>query len=352
MLDSPNDMPKPLVSIILPTYNRAAFLPEAFASICAQTWLDWELIIIDDGSTDNTEALTKKFQATIPQRVVYRRYSNQGAYAARNLGLDHASGNYIAFFDSDDVWLPHHLRDCVEALETHAEVDWVYGAAQLIDYTTRRVLTENCFILKGKPRPFMNLHRRQVGSLFLIDDPEAVRCQMLYGLYCGLQVSVLRRRIFNQLRFVAHYRNECEDQVFVIRALKAGFRLGYFDNIHLHYYVHEGNSSLAAKTVELEKRINTVRWLIRGYQELTDQVTLTPTEAQALARRLGRDYFWSLGYNVYWQYGYPQEALAMFRQGLHYWPREWRTWKTYLTSLLKVKLGLMRTPLHPCTSST
>ena len=102
------------VSVILPTYNRAQFLPAAFASIANQTFTDWELVIVDDGSTDNTPDVVRAFETSKPVRCV--RQDNRGAYAARNRGLDEASGTYVAFFDSDDLWLPHHLQRCVQAL--------------------------------------------------------------------------------------------------------------------------------------------------------------------------------------------------------------------------------------------
>ena len=118
----------PTVSVILPTYNRARFLPEAFASIRAQTLTDWELIVVDDGSTDNTPELVAELSKSMPRPVRHIRHENRGAYGARNTGLDQAAGRYLAFFDSDDLWRPHHLQDCAAALDANADVSWVYGA--------------------------------------------------------------------------------------------------------------------------------------------------------------------------------------------------------------------------------
>src|SRR5438105_13937181 len=95
--------PRPAVSIILPTYNRAKFLPQALASIRAQQFTDWELIVVDDGSTDDTAAVVRGLATDITQPVRYVRQENQGPYAARNTGLDHAAGELVAFFDSDDL---------------------------------------------------------------------------------------------------------------------------------------------------------------------------------------------------------------------------------------------------------
>src|SRR6516225_5774559 len=107
----PELSPEPAVSIVLPTYNRARFLPQALESIRAQTWTDWELIIVDDGSCDDTAAVVRRLAAETDRPVRYVWQENGGPAAARNAGLDLARGTYVAFFDSDDYWLPHHLED-------------------------------------------------------------------------------------------------------------------------------------------------------------------------------------------------------------------------------------------------
>lgn len=95
----------PLVSIVMPTYNRADTILRAIASIRAQCWTDWELIVVDDGSTDDTAARL----AGLDSRIHLLRQENRGVTAARNIGLAAVRGELIAFLDSDDEWLPHHL---------------------------------------------------------------------------------------------------------------------------------------------------------------------------------------------------------------------------------------------------
>ena len=146
--------PSPTVSIILPTYNRSKFLIEAFDSIHSQQWTDWELIVIDDGSTDDTRQQVTQLTADFPQSVHYIYQRNQGSYGARNAGLDKATGKYIAFYDSDDIWLPHHLKDCVEGLEANPDVDWVYGACRILDHATGVELTPSTFYDGGAPVHF------------------------------------------------------------------------------------------------------------------------------------------------------------------------------------------------------
>src|SRR5215510_15182639 len=102
-----------LVSVIVPTYNRADTIKRAIRSVRAQTFTDWELIVVDDGSTDNTVALIEGCDP----RLKLIRQENQGTAVARNAGLRASEGSYIAFLDSDDEWLPHHLELCVGFLE-------------------------------------------------------------------------------------------------------------------------------------------------------------------------------------------------------------------------------------------
>lgn len=111
----------PLVSIIVPTYNRADTIQRAIHSVQSQTLSDWELIVVDDGSQDNTAELV----AGLDHRLQLIRQRNQGVTAARNAGLRQATGKYLAFLDSDDEWLPHHLELETAFLEAHPEEQFV-----------------------------------------------------------------------------------------------------------------------------------------------------------------------------------------------------------------------------------
>ncbi|MFN5786662.1 MAG: glycosyltransferase family 2 protein [Flavobacteriia bacterium] len=105
----------PFFSIILPTYNRAHFLPKAIESVLTQTFEDWEMIIVDDGSTDNTYEIVLSYN---DPRVRYIYQENQERSAARNNGIDQATGDYICFLDSDDYYLPEKLHFYRESLES------------------------------------------------------------------------------------------------------------------------------------------------------------------------------------------------------------------------------------------
>src|SRR5688500_7201655 len=100
----------PRVSVIVPAFNQARYLPETVDSVLRQSFKDFEVIIIDDGSTDDTPDVARSILDT---RVQYARQANRGPSAARNAGLRHAVGEYIAFLDSDDILLPCHLETLV-----------------------------------------------------------------------------------------------------------------------------------------------------------------------------------------------------------------------------------------------
>ena len=107
-------MGNPFFSIVIPTYNRADLIVKAIESVFSQTSTDWELIIIDDGSTDNTEEVVRALK---DQRIKYYYQKNKGRSAARNYGIEKTSGTYICFLDSDDYYLENHLSNFYEAIK-------------------------------------------------------------------------------------------------------------------------------------------------------------------------------------------------------------------------------------------
>jgi glycosyltransferase involved in cell wall biosynthesis len=111
-----------MVSIIIPTHNRKAFVLEAVGSVLAQTLEDYELIVVDDGSVDGTGEALKKYE----DRLHYLFQENQGVSAARNCGLAHSQGEFIAFLDSDDLWLPKKLAIQVFFMDQHPEAQICY----------------------------------------------------------------------------------------------------------------------------------------------------------------------------------------------------------------------------------
>jgi hypothetical protein len=122
-----------LVSVVLNFLDAERFIEEAIESVYAQSYPAWELLLIDDGSTDGSTAIARDWAARDPERVRYLefpRHENRGASAARNLGIQQARGEFVAFLDADDVWLEDRLKHSVELLQRHQDADMAYGETE------------------------------------------------------------------------------------------------------------------------------------------------------------------------------------------------------------------------------
>jgi glycosyltransferase involved in cell wall biosynthesis len=124
---------RPLVSVIIPAFNAARFLRRAVDSVRAQTLTDWEVIIAEDGSTDETLALARALQRENPNRIRVISQANSGASAARNTGIDAARGDYLAFLDADDEFRPTKLARQMELFDARPELGLVFSDFTSID---------------------------------------------------------------------------------------------------------------------------------------------------------------------------------------------------------------------------
>lgn len=116
----------PFFSVIIPSYNRAHLIAATIRSVLSQSFIDWELILIDDGSSDNTKEVVESFADS---RIKYFYQENAERCVARNNGITQAAGQFICFLDSDDIWLPEHLQTLYRALEENKFMRAVYFTA-------------------------------------------------------------------------------------------------------------------------------------------------------------------------------------------------------------------------------
>ncbi len=166
----------PKVSVVLPTYNRGYIISRAIESILAQTFQDFELIIVDDGSSDNTERVVRTF--TDP-RIRYIKELHRGGAAARNTGIFIAQGEFIAFQDSDDEWLPEKLARQVEAFRTAGpEIGVVYTGFWKNTKEGTRIYYPPASV------------RQKEGNIYE---------ELLHGNFVTNQAAMVRRECFHQI---------------------------------------------------------------------------------------------------------------------------------------------------------
>jgi len=191
-------MHQPFFSVIIPVYNRAGPLREAIASVLAQSFQDFEIVVVDDGSTDDPKSVVEKFA---DPRIRYFRQPNGGGGAARNRGLDEAEGVFVAFLDSDDLFLPHHLASM------HA----------LLEDTNRIVGYARVRVDRGDGRVFLKPPRaKEVGE----DMASYLLCDRGFTPMITL---ALPREAAQRIRFHEKLR-AAEDTDFAIRLTHAGYR--------------------------------------------------------------------------------------------------------------------------------
>lgn len=205
----------PKVSVIIPTYNNARYLPEAIESVLAQTFRDFEIIVIDDGSTDHTVAALKPYCNSI----IYLHQANQKAPAARNNGIQKASGEYLAFLDSDDCFLPDKLAAQVHVLDTHPEIGLVAGGFHYTDEAG---------------------HVLQVHKPWLYQNEITLESVIFSGL-APIHAVLLRRDWFDKVGGFDPHLVYCEDTDLWYRLALAGCGMVWERSIVCQYRLHTTN---------------------------------------------------------------------------------------------------------------
>ena len=180
----------PLVSIILPTYNRLDYLHRSIGSVLNQTFQDWELIIWDDGSRDGTGEFCQSFD---DQRIRYFWHENRGVSFARNRAIEKSTGTYLAFLDSDDEWVQQKLSIQVSILQTHPTIDLLFSDFKninLVQSTTKRNFEDY-------QEAFRLLTTEELEkSLILIDD--GFNESLTKGNYIATDTIILKRDVLGK----------------------------------------------------------------------------------------------------------------------------------------------------------
>jgi len=264
-------------SVIIPTYNRADVLPPAIDSILAQTHTDFEIIIVDDGSTDNTRDVLEPYLAKPNIQYIYQE--NQKQAAARNNGVLRSRGEYVGFLDSDDLWYPEKLDLQVKALDEHPEVGMVFSNQMMFtdDSDEGRVRYPRGVLKSGDI--FKDLLQRK--------------------FYCSLQTVLVRRSVFDDVGLTDEsLKNSLEDWELTLRIARK-------------YKVLAIDKPLVRRRVHKETSVKYLEFRIHNHLAILKKHLKEPLLAPSFMNRIWHKAYFSWGHD-YLVYGRYRKALRWF----------------------------------------
>jgi glycosyltransferase involved in cell wall biosynthesis len=282
----------PLVSVIMIFLNAEKFIQEAIESMLNQTYLNWELILVDDGSTDTSTQIARQYAHQYLDKIRYvqhQNHQNRGMSASRNQGIRESRGEYIAFLDADDVYLPEKLERQVALLNSQPAAAMVYGT------------TQYWFSWTGKPEDYSHDSMRTLGVRVdrLYRPSELVARFLANTARTPATCSVLiRREAVEKVRgFEEHFAGMFEDQVFFYKLcvqepvyVESGCWSRYRQHPDSHVYVSRRTGKWDPGHRLSPTRADFLRWL-ESY--LTEQNVGDPKIRQLLRKEL-------------WSYQHPQ----------------------------------------------
>jgi len=287
------------VSVIIPTYNYGRFLAEAIASVQRQTVQDLEIIVVDDGSTDETPAV---LSAIREPRLRSLRIANGGISAARNTGLELATGEYLAFLDADDRWVPDKLERQLALMESEPGLGLVFSNFSRFDQHGTFPKTQFDFIPDLARLP---VRPSRAGGGLVLSGETFASLVPLPQFATWVQTVLLRRDAVQQLRFPPrHIFNEDSHYMMRVYALvRAAFITEPLVEVRRH-----GNNSYESAVERLEPDAIMFR-------SLMDE-PLSPEQRKVLIRRIGRAWR-AVGYYHFWN-GTARASARAYLRALRY----------------------------------
>lgn len=286
----------PLVSVVIPTYNSAQYLPESIESVLSQSWQDFEIIIVDDGSTDNTQRVVGAFNSN---KIRYFRQENSGGPASpRNVGIHHSRGKYISLFDSDDRMMRNKLAEAVAFLERYPDLGLLFANFEVCnergDSFPGTFLDEFQF--------FQDLPKKQVGEKWFIIDSALAYNSLFSKNFIGISGAVVPKTVFLSVGGFDESISGPEDRDMWLR-ISRRYSLGYLDIVGHQYRSRETGITGRGGGVLAPQSIRVMRKQL--------ETGLPPSLRRRARRNIAKSMF-ELGY--YWQ------SLGEFKQArMHYW---------------------------------
>lgn len=180
----------PYVSVILPTYNRATLLYKAIRSVLVQSYQSWELIVWDDGSTDNTKDVVMGFE---DGRINYCFDENKGVATARNQAISRSKGVYLAFLDSDDQWKDNKLATQIEAMQAYPEIDFIFG-----DFENKNLVQNRTSINFSDYKAAIQVLNTNSLGADLLEIKDGFLESITHGNYIATDTVVLKKSVLEK----------------------------------------------------------------------------------------------------------------------------------------------------------
>ena len=279
----------PKISVVIPAYNAESFLGQTIASIATQSFDDFEIIVVDDGSTDATAEIARTADPRV--RVVQQR--NQGIAVARNIGISKSRGDWIAFLDHDDLWHPHKLKAQTEVLERDPGCGIVYG-----EFLRWNPLTPPQFLDE-------TIDSRRIAP----DLSGFILPQLIHTNWVLLSTAVIRRSVFDAVGGFDPDMPPADDWDLMLRAAEH-FRFVKLAQPLALYRVHRGQTSLklTPRNIEYELRCRALARLRALDGEVIDMKGIRLRQFRALFN------YGLAQYNAGWY----REACATFLSSLRF----------------------------------
>jgi glycosyltransferase involved in cell wall biosynthesis len=300
---------KPRVSITMPVLNGAKYIDEAIESIASQTYKDFELIVVDDGSTDETPEHVKRFSGRLNLKYV-RHPERQGISRSVNDGIRQSAGEFIAFLDHDDAWFPEFLETQVSYLDRHPDVGMVHSDFQTTD-PDGKVLEESVAVCRNRTRPSGRVFPQLFMDSFIVANSVLIRRECLEHLG-GFDES---------LRF--------GDYLLWMR-LARRYKIDYVGKVLTQYRQHASQSTQNVPVGSPDEEsvgIQSIRRILELYPAVREELG-----ERTIRRRLGSLYF-DLAYSWFNKGTFPNARLCLAKS-IRFWPSNVQYYLLYGATLL------------------
>jgi len=302
----------PTVEIIIPAYNAARYLQATIESVMSQTFPDWRIVLVNDGSTDETAKIAREYQTQLRERMLVITQANAGLPAARNTAIRNSSAEFLAILDADDIWLPNRLTESLKAFESRPEVGLSYGLITWIDEFGNHLHT-----FSGNPR-----------------DAQGKIARSIYTRKVDLPCPTVtfRRKCIDEVGFFDETMRSTEDRDMWLR-IALRYEVAFIPKVIAYYRM--SSSSMSGN---LDRMFNAQRQFIRKHHG-------TPG-CGLVARQIALSHAYKQRAESLFQRNKPGAAVLSSLQACAIWPLSASNLRSAASLAIRFITGRKSAPAH------